>query len=159
MPASAATRALLAEYGRHHRHPANVVLHAAGVPLLLVSLVGLAWGVPVPAVCQAAVPWFNWALVAVAALSAHAFRLSLALGAGVLLLLALGYAGLALAEAADLWPTWKFSTLGFAVAVTLQFIGHQLERNHPVCFRRPALGLLGASWLVSRVYDRIGHPY
>ena len=159
MPASPATRARLAAYGRHHRHPANVALHAAALPLLVTGVVGLAWIVPVPAGWHAATPWFNWALVVVGAAAWHAFRLSFALGAGVLLLVALGYSGLALLEAGAGLPVWKCATLGLAGALSLQFLGHQLERNQPAAFREPRLALLGPAWLVSRLYDRTGQPY
>ena len=90
------------------------------------DLVGLGWILPVPAAWHTAAPWFNGGLVILAAAALHAFRLSFALGAGVLLLVALGYAGLALLEAADVLPVWKCVTLGLAGALSLQFLGHQL---------------------------------
>ena len=39
----------LDEYGESHRNPANKTLHWICVPLILLSLIGLLWSIPVPA--------------------------------------------------------------------------------------------------------------
>ena len=41
----------LEEYGESHRNPANKLLHWICVPIIVVSLVGLLWYLPVPQRC------------------------------------------------------------------------------------------------------------
>ena len=40
---------LLSEYGESHQPPPNKLVHWVCVPLIMFSLIGLLWSVPVPA--------------------------------------------------------------------------------------------------------------
>ena len=51
--------ALLAEYGESHQNPTNKLVHWVCVPLIMFSLLGLLWSVPVPAAVRAASSWLN----------------------------------------------------------------------------------------------------
>ena len=56
----AALSALLAEYGESHQNPTNKLMHWVCVPLIMFSLLGLLWSVPVPATIRDISPWLNW---------------------------------------------------------------------------------------------------
>ena len=72
----------LAEYGESHRNPANKLLHWICVPVIVVSLIGLLWYLPVPQQLRAVSPLLNWGtvLLVAAVLYYVAMSWSLALG-------------------------------------------------------------------------------
>ena len=53
----------LEEYGESHQNPANKLLHWICVPVIVVSLVGLLWYLPVPQQLRAISPLLNWGTV------------------------------------------------------------------------------------------------
>jgi len=49
------------EYGASHANPTNKLLHWICVPLIVLSIMGLLWSIPVPGGFAALSPWLNWA--------------------------------------------------------------------------------------------------
>jgi uncharacterized membrane protein YGL010W len=146
------------EYSSSHTHPANERLHAICVPLIVLSVLGLLWSLPVPESFAAASPWLNWAsLVALAAL-AYYFALSIRLAAVVACVLA----GMFLALRSLLalpWPLWVTSLALFAAGWTGQFIGHAIEGRKPSFFKDVQFLLIGPLWLVMRLFARYRLKY
>ena len=54
--------ALLSEYGESHQNPANKLVHWVCVPVIMFSLLGSLWAVPVPMAIGRISPWLNWAI-------------------------------------------------------------------------------------------------
>ena len=50
---------LLSEYGESHQNPTNKLVHWVCVPLIMFSLIGLLWSMPVPAFIRNLSPWLN----------------------------------------------------------------------------------------------------
>ena len=137
------------EYGLSHSHPTNERLHAVCVPLIVLSVLGLLWSLPVPRLFAPASPWLNWATLVVAVVLAYYCALSVRLAAIaacvlVLMLAALhGMAGLP-------WPLWVTSLGLFVVGWIGQFIGHAIEGRKPSFFKDVQFLLIGPLWLVMR---------
>ena len=159
----------LGEYGASHQNPTNKLLHWMCVPPIVLSVMGLLWSVPVPAVFSALSPWLNWATLAAAGALLYYLLLSPPLALGLLLAFA---ALLALTRAlSELpWPLWLTSIVIFVIAWVGQFIGHAVEGKRPSFFKDttkpggtyfPELRflLIGPLWLVAALYRALRVPY
>lgn len=143
----------LDEYGESHSHPVNEVLHSICVPLIVLSLMGLLWSLPVPRALEPVSPWLNWATLTVLAALAYYCALSLRLAVGVAC--AFGLMFLALSALMRLpWPLWATSLALFAAAWVGQFIGHAVEGRKPSFFKDVQFLLIGPLWLVMRLFGR-----
>ncbi len=108
--------ALLAEYGESHQNPTNKLVHWVCVPLIMFSLIGLLWSVPVPAAIHGISPWLNWGTLVMALALLYYVRLSGRLALGMVLVWA-GMAGaLRLVAGAAVLPLWAVCLIIFALA-------------------------------------------
>jgi uncharacterized membrane protein YGL010W len=148
----------LGEYGASHQNPTNKLLHWMCVPPIVLSVMGLLWSVPVPAVFSALSPWLNWATLGAAGALLYYLLLSPPLALGLLLAFA---ALLALTRAlSELpWPLWLTSIVIFVIAWVGQFIGHAVEGQRPSFFKDLQFLLIGPLWLLASAYRRLGAPY
>lgn len=73
-----------AEYGESHQHPVNKTLHWVCVPLIVLSLVGLMWSLPVPEAFREISPALNWGTTFLMAATVYYFILSFSLAIGML---------------------------------------------------------------------------
>ncbi|HTV95891.1 MAG TPA: Mpo1-like protein [Steroidobacteraceae bacterium] len=148
----------LDEYSLSHRHPINEWLHFLCVPLIVWSLVGLLWCLPVP--WRAALPyWANWATAAVAAAIAYYTLLSVPLAFGALSVLAFMLWSVDVYSHLAAVPLWMPCTAAFILAWIGQFIGHVVEKKRPSFFKDLQFLLIGPLWLLAKVYRRIGVAY
>lgn len=148
-----------AEYGESHQHPANELIHWVCVPIIVASVLAFIWSIPVPLAWAEELPWFNWALVAIAATSLFYLRLSPALGAGMLFFMSLCYIAVAMIDLLAPWPLWRIALIAFITAWTGQFIGHRIEGRRPSFLRDVLFLLIGPAWLMSILYRKIGQSY
>ena len=145
-------------YGESHQNATNKAIHWVCVPLIVLSVIGLLWSIPVPDGFSELSPWLNWASLTLMAAVAYYFALSISLGLG---LLAFGVALLAVTA----WleglpaPLWAVSLAIFVVAWIGQFIGHIVEGKKPSFFEDLQFLLIGPMWLMSFVYRRLGIPF
>jgi uncharacterized membrane protein YGL010W len=148
----------LDEYGRSHRNPTNKLIHWICVPLIVLSLVGLLWSLPFPAVDFLPPLMANWAVQVVILALAYYFVVSPPLALGMLLALLVV---LALTTWMDRFPTplWVISIAIFAAAWIGQFIGHRIEGRKPSFFVDLQFLLIGPLWLLAFVYRRLGIRY
>ena len=148
----------LGEYGASHQNPTNKLLHWICVPPIVLSVMGLLWAVPVPAVFAAISPWVNWATLVAAAALAYYLVLSPPLAVGILLVFV---ALLALTRMLSQlpWPLWLTSIAIFVLAWIGQFIGHALEGKRPSFFKDLQFLLIGPLWLLAAAYRRLSLPY
>lgn len=148
----------LAEYGESHRDPLNKRLHWICVPVIVVSLIGLLWSLPVPQRWAQLSPLLNvGSLVMLAGVIYYLFMSrSLALGMAVFMLITLLLIrGLQLLP----WPLWQTCVVLFVVAWIGQFIGHHHEGRRPSFFKDIQFLMIGPLWLMSFIYRRLRIPY
>ncbi len=148
-----------AEYGESHQNAANELIHWICVPVIFFSVLGFVWSIPVPETWMESVPWFNWALVAIAFALVVYVQLSPALSAGMFFAMALCYTGLAVLELTVPIAVWKVCAGAFVLAWIGQFIGHKIEGKKPSFFKDLVFLLIGPAWLLSFIYKRIGQKY
>ena len=148
----------LQAYGADHRHPLNKKLHHVCVPLIVISLVGLLWSIPVPAEFREISPALNWGTALLLASVVYYFIISIPLAIGMLPLVLLTVVivnwldGLAL-------PLWMSSAAIFVLAWAGQFIGHVAEGKRPSFLRDLQFLMIGPLWLLAGLYRKLGIPY
>lgn len=148
----------LEAYGDSHQNAINKAIHWICVPLIVLSLVGLLWSIPVPDAFASVSPWLNWASVSLLAALIYYFALSPSLAIG---LLVFGAALLALTAWLDqlATPLWAISAAIFIAAWIGQFIGHILEGKKPSFFEDLQFLLIGPMWLLAFVYRQLRIPF
>lgn len=148
----------LEEYGESHRHPTNKRIHWVCVPVIVFSVVGILWSLPVPAAFVAISPAMNWAVLFAMAAVVYYFILSPSLAVGMVAVLA---GMLALADWMDglATPLWLISVVIFVVAWIGQFVGHHVEGRKPSFLKDLLFLMIGPAWLLAFVYRRLGIPY
>lgn len=148
----------LDEYARDHQNPTNQAIHKICVPIIVVSLIGLMWSIPVPAEFVEISPALNWGTAFLLAAMVYYLILSLPL--------ALGMAPVVLAVVVIVnWldglaiPLWASSAVLFVLAWIGQFYGHMLEGRRPAFFRDLQFLMIGPLWILAGVYRRVGLAY
>jgi uncharacterized membrane protein YGL010W len=131
--------ALFSDYERYHRHPTNKLCHYLGIPVIVLTIVGLLARVPLVRVggmsVSLAVPVALLALGYDLRLSS---RLTLAFGAFVL-------GSFLLAPAIPTVVLWA----GFAAGWVLQLVGHYVyEKKSPAFFANLQQLLIGPLWIL-----------
>jgi uncharacterized membrane protein YGL010W len=146
------------EYGESHQDPRNKVLHWICVPIIVVSLVGLLWSLPVPAAFASISPLLNWGTLLVAAALVYYFAMSWSLAVGMLVFVAAIITALALLDRLSV-SLWILCVALFVLAWIGQFIGHQYEGRRPSFFKDIQFFMIGPLWLLSVIYRKLRIPY
>ena len=148
----------LDEYGESHQNPTNKLIHWICVPVIVFSVVGILWSLPVPEAFARISPAMNWAVLFAMAAVVYYFILSATLAIGMVAVLA---GMLALAHWLDglAPPLWAISVGIFVVAWIGQFIGHHIEGKKPSFFKDLLFLMIGPVWLLAFVYRRLGIRY
>ncbi|HEY6642082.1 DUF962 domain-containing protein [Povalibacter sp.] len=148
----------LSEYGESHRDPTNKWLHWICVPVIVISLVGLLWSVPVPAAFSDISPLLNWGTILLAAGVLYYFAISWSLALGMVLFV--GVVVLAILGLQELpWSLRSVCLTLFVVAWIGQFIGHHYEGRRPSFFKDVQFLMIGPLWLLSFIYRQFGIRY
>ncbi|WP_046245700.1 Mpo1 family 2-hydroxy fatty acid dioxygenase [Hymenobacter terrenus] len=150
---------LLAEYGESHQNPTNKLVHWVCVPLIMFSLLGLLWSVPVPTAIQNISPWLNWGTLVMALALLYYVRLSGRLALGMVLVWVAMAAALRVVAGAAVLPLWAICLIIFALAWVGQFWGHKVEGKKPSFLKDLQFLLIGPLWLLHFVYRRQGWGY
>lgn len=148
----------LEEYGESHRNAVNKTLHWICVPIIVVSLTGLLWALPLPANFGATSPFVNWgtALLVFGVVYYAALSPALAMGM-VLFVIAVAVAVRALEHLPV--PLWQSCLLLFVLAWIGQFIGHHIEGKRPSFLQDVQFLMIGPLWLLSFVYRKLRIRY
>ena len=148
----------LDEYGESHQDPTNKRIHWICVPVIVFSVVGILWSLPVPEAFMRISPAMNWAVLFAMAAVVYYFILSASLAIGMVLILA---AMLALAHwiSVSSWSLPWLSAAVFVLAWIGQFIGHRIEGKKPSFFKDLLFLMIGPVWLLAFVYRRLGIRY
>jgi uncharacterized membrane protein YGL010W len=147
----------IGNYSEDHRNPTNILIHWICVPLIVWSVVAALWTIPVPAAIGR--PGL-WAGVAMFASLVFYLRLSKPLAFGMLaiyvvmgliaetLFRSLGHGGLLLVAG-----------IVFVLAWIAQFIGHNIEGRRPAFMTDLVYLLIGPTWIVAKLFRKLGVPY
>ena len=148
----------LDNYAVSHQNPVNKAIHWVCVPVIVVSLVGLLWSIPVPEAFRQISPALNWGTTFLLAAVVYYFIMSIPLALGMLpvvLAITLAVAWLDSLDASLL----LLSIVLFVAAWIGQFIGHQIEGKKPSFFEDLQYLMIGPLWILAAVYRRLGIPY
>ncbi len=150
--------AFLAEYGKTHRHPVNLLIHKVCVPLIVLSTIGLLWCLPLGAwlgLDGRGAFWINGAtFVLLPVMLFYA-----ALGRRVFVAMAIFFGvGLALVAAADLagWPLLLLSAAVWVASWLAQFIGHRIEGAKPAFLDDLVFLLVGPVFILATWWPLAG---
>lgn len=146
------------EYSESHRNPTNKRLHWICVPVIVLSVVGLLWALPVPARLREISPLLNWGTIFTAAAVVYYFMISISLGVGMLLVMLAVLLSIRGLEQLAV-PLWVSCVTLFVAAWIGQFIGHAIEGKRPSFFKDVQFLLIGPLWLLAHVYRRAGIPF
>lgn len=148
----------LGEYGESHQNHTNKLLHWICVPAIVISLAGMLWTVPVPAVFRGISPWLNWTTLLLGAGVLYYFAMSWSLALGMVLFATLVV--LCVAGLESLPGSLLAISMGlFVVAWIGQFIGHHYEGKRPSFFKDLQFLMIGPLWLLSFIYRQLGIRY
>ena len=148
----------LDRYGEGHHHRINKLLHWVCVPLIVVSLVGLLWSIPVPSAFRDASPVLNWGTVFLMASIVYYFIMSISLAFGILPFIILVVAAVTWLETLPT-PLPVLSVAIFALAWAGQFVGHWFEGKRSSFLQDLQFLMIGPLWMLAAVYRRLGIPY
>ena len=141
------------EYQVSHNHPTNKIIHKVFVPLIMLTVIGLIWSLPVPAAFTQ-VPYLNWATIFVAGCLGFYLSLNFIMFFGMLVLTALMcFICQKLDEAGILLP---FSIIVFVISWVAQFYGHKLEGKKPSFLQDLAFLLIGPLWVLRAFFAQVG---
>jgi len=124
----------------------------------MLSVVGLLWGIPRPALFAALGPYANWATLVLLAAIGYYLLLSVRLAAGMLLISVLLCVIVQVLMALP-WALWMTSLAIFVGAWIGQFIGHEIEGKKPSFFKDLQFLLIGPLWLLAAAYRGLQIAY
>ena len=127
---------LFADYASYHRTPGNKAFHRLGIPMIMLSLIGMLVRVPL-------VEGANLAMVLIALSTIYYLVVEWRLAIAMLAVsIAFYFAGAAL-------PMWANAAL-FVLGWIFQFIGHSVyEKKNPAFFRNFLHLLVGPLWILN----------
>ena len=149
----------LDEYGESHRNPTNKLIHWICVPLIVLSLVGLLWSLPVPETFSDISPALNWGTMFVMAAIVYYFIMSFSLALGMMVVIPLMLLAIHWLDVSFAAPLWAICVGIFVAAWIGQFIGHHIEGKRPSFLTDVQFLMIGPIWLLSFLYKRLGIPY
>ncbi|MEM1263909.1 MAG: Mpo1-like protein [Pseudomonadota bacterium] len=145
-------------YAVSHQNPINKALHWVCVPLIVISLIGLLWSIPVPAAFYAISPALNWGTTFLLAAVVYYFVMSWSLALGMLPVVVGIVAAVIWMESLP-YPLLYSSIVLFAAAWIGQFIGHVIEGEKPSFFEDLQFLMIGPLWMLAAIYRQFGVRY
>jgi uncharacterized membrane protein YGL010W len=158
----------LDEYAVSHQNPTNKLIHYICVPLIMISVLGLFWSIPVHGLLPAAalpsqagesISLLNVATVFMVGALLFYIQLSPMLALGMVFEAAAMIAFVYWLDYANFAPVWLLSILIFVVSWIFQFIGHNIEGKKPSFFKDVQFLLIGPIWILGYVYRQLGIRY
>jgi penicillin amidase/acyl-homoserine-lactone acylase len=141
-------------YESFHQQPTNRRIHLVCVPLIVMSLIGLLWCVPLPIPgTQAWYPAPNLAMALLLLASFYYLMLSIPVLLGVLFWFLLSSAMVLSVEASPL-SLFRSSSVLFLLAWAGQFYGHRLEGKKPAFLEDLQFLLISPAWLIDWLHQR-----
>ena len=152
---------LFAEYAATKQHPSNRLIHWVCIPLMIFSILGLAWSIPFPHLgfLGRYNGFLNWASFLIAFAGYYYYRLSPVLSYMMLLLVfalslvVVQFEKWALAGGPALWLVCVVVLL---IAVAGLFIGQKIEGKRTAFLNSVKFVLIGPIWLLEIFSIKIG---
>jgi len=140
---------LFADYAAFHQTAGNKLFHRLGIPMIMLSLIGMLTQVPL---VDVATVKLDLAMILIAAASAYYFviewRLAIAM---IAISVAFYFIGAAI-------PFW-INVVLFVLGWIFQFIGHKVyEHKNPAFFRNFVHLLIGPLWILNDVVPVVKRP-
>lgn len=154
-----------ARYAESHQNHTNVFIHWVCVPLIVFSILGLVWAIPLPHVgfLGKMNGYINLATFLILFATVYYLRLSFRLGLAMIFTIWVFSAGIiSLERMARLhgWPEmWQVCLVIFVLAWAGQFIGHKIEGKKPSFLEDLQFLLIGPIWLWAKVFRKLGWKY
>lgn len=145
-----------AHYSGDHRNVVNQRIHVVAVPLILWSVIGLLWCIPVieglsrPGLWAALAMFLAWMFY---------YRASRAIGFGMLaIFVAMAWFTRWLHDLYGTPGLFKIALGVFVVAWIAQFVGHSklFEGKKPSFFTDLKYLLIGPAWVLAKLYRKLG---
>lgn len=152
----------LDEYGDSHKNATNKLIHWICIPLIMFSLFGILWAIPVPSQFETVGWWLNWSTIILALAILFYVRLSIPLFIGfIFIAAAIVFGNHAMFNMLGGNPGLQVlaSLIIFVVAWIGQFIGHNIEGKKPSFFKDLQFLLIGPAWLLHFALKKVGLPY
>lgn len=144
-------------YGQSHQNATNKLIHWIAVPLIVFSLLGLIWSIPIPEFLQFTL-FFNWATILIAIVLYYYYTLSPILAFAMVFVIGIFSFFYVLVEKSD-YPLWQVSLIIFVIAWIFQFIGHKIEGKKPSFLDDLRYLLIGPLWLLHFLFKKAGISY
>lgn len=138
----------MAEYGVSHQNRTNIIIHKICVPLIMWSVMGLLWVIPVPSLLSQ----YNLNITSLVALGAMAFYFKLSKKYFLFMIPVFSlmyYAAYAVEKTGHLL---EISIGVFVVSWIFQFIGHKIEGKKPSFIQDLAFLLIGPLWVTKAIF-------
>jgi len=155
----------LNRYAESHQNNTNVLIHWICVPLIVFSLLGLVWAIPVPHVdfLGKLNGYINLATFLILFATIYYLRLSFRIGLAMILTIWIFSTGIILLERmARLrgWPEmWQVCLFIFVLAWAGQFIGHKIEGKKPSFLEDLQFLLIGPAWLWVKIFRKLNWKF
>ena len=134
--------ALFADYASFHQTKGNKFFHRLGIPMIMLSLIGMLTQVPL---FDAATVRLDAAMILIAAAAAYYFVIEWRLA---LAMIAISIAFYFIGAAIPFWINVALFILGWI----FQFIGHKVyEHKNPAFFRNFVHLLVGPLWILNDI--------
>ena len=143
----------LEKYGESHRNPTNVLIHKIFVPLIMFSVIGLLWAIPVPDVLKE-IPLAYFGMVLVSISLIFYLTMGLKIFIGMVLVVAPIVYGNVLVE--NYAYQLQLMIGIFVFSWIMQFIGHKIEGKKPSFLEDLLFLLVGPVWVFYPIYKRLG---
>jgi hypothetical protein len=128
------------------------------IPVLVTSLIGLLWAVPVPEQFSRSSPVLNWGTLFLMAAVVYYFILSIRLAIGALPFVIGVAAGAAWLEQLQT-PLWLISGALFVLAATWQLSALSQTAKRPQLVKYFQFVMIAPLWLLASAYRRLGIAY
>lgn len=148
----------LDEYSRYHLNPLNKKIHWVCVPIIMMTLLGLLWSLPVPESFGGHSAIVNWSSLLILISMVFYLRLSLPLAIGMAAVTVGMLACFGPIESLRTGLVWQLSLAVFVIAWIGQFIGHKIEGKKPAFFQDIQFLLVGPVWILADIYRRLKIP-
>jgi uncharacterized membrane protein YGL010W len=143
----------MTEYQRSHTHPTNKIIHKIFVPLIVFSVIGLLWSIPIPN-AWSAYPFLNWATLFI--LGSLIFYLLLDLKMFIGMILVSFFFIFLCSKLQQLGGLLQLSVVIFVVSWIVQIWGHKIEGKKPSFMKDLAFLLIGPLWVLKAIYEKVG---
>ena len=133
---------LFADYAAYHRTPGNKAFHRLGIPMIMLTLIGMLTHVTL---LDVATIRLDAAMILIAASTAYYFAIEWRLAVAMLVVSIIFYF-------VGAWIPFWLNVALFVLGWIFQFIGHSVyEKKQPAFFRNFVHLLIGPLWILNDI--------